>query len=182
MAGSIDRARLGPPDWALDDLVDHVIDRHHRYAQGSIPALRDALARAAERWGQRHPPVTVARALFEELASTLEPHLLKEEHLLFPAIRSLTRAARAHLPKPPEPFPTLAHPIRVMEAEHAHLLRLLDDLRREAGDFHAPEEADESGRDCYRQLARFCSDLAVHLHLETDELFPRALDLERRLR
>ena len=43
MGDSFDFTRLGAPDWALDDLADYVVDRHHRYVQGAIP-------RCVRRW------------------------------------------------------------------------------------------------------------------------------------
>jgi regulator of cell morphogenesis and NO signaling len=181
MGTTFDLQRLGPPDWALDELADYIVDRHHRYVQGAIPALRAALAHAVSRWGATHGPVAVVQALFDELAEELESHMAKEEHLLFPAIRDLANAKRRQQAAPPVAFATLLHPIRVMETEHARAKRLLDDIRRETAGYAPPAVADEAGRDCYRQLARFEADLDEHIHLENDVLFPRALDLERQV-
>ncbi len=77
------------------------------------------------------------------------------------------------------PFATRLHPIRAMETEHAHAKRLFDDLRRETGGYHPPAAADDSGRECDRQLAKFEEDLDTHIHLENDTLFPKAMDPER---
>lgn len=179
MGDSFDLTRLGAPDWALDDLADHIVDRHHRYVQGAIPALRQSLAVAVDRWGTVHAPLLTVQALFDELADELESHMAKEEHLLFPAIRDLARARRRHQAAPAAAFATLMHPIRAMESEHAHARQLTDNLRRETNAYQAPASADDGGRECYRQLARFDEDLELHIHLENDILFPRALDLER---
>lgn len=178
---TFDLARLGAPFWALDELADYIVDRHHRYVQGAIPALRAALTLAVDRWGAAHAPVTVVRALFDELADELESHMAKEEHLVFPAIRDLASAKRRQQAAPPMPFATLLHPIRAMESEHAHAKCLLDDIRRETSRYEAPPAADDAGRECYRQLARFEADLDEHIHLENDILFPRALDLEQQV-
>ena len=177
---SFDLSRLGAPTWALDELADYIVDRHHRYVQGAIPAVRAALSLAVERWGRLHPPVAAVQALFDELADELESHMAKEEHILFPAIRDVANARRQQ-GKMLVPFGTLLHPIRAMENEHAHATRLLLDIRRETNDYHAPAAADDAGRDCYRQLARFEADLHEHIHLENEILFPRALDLEHQV-
>lgn len=168
-------------DLPLDELADHIVDRHHRYAQGAIPAIRESLQCAVERWGGRHAPVLAVQALFHELALELEAHMAKEEHLLFPAIRDLVRARRQQIPPPPAAFATLLHPIRVMEDDHARAMKLVQALRRETHDYVPPVEADAPGRDCYRQLSRFDNDLQTHISLEDDILFPRALELERPL-
>jgi regulator of cell morphogenesis and NO signaling len=181
MADGFDPARAGPPDWALDELADYIVDRHHRYAQGAAAAIRQSLARAAERWGQQHPGVFNVQALFDQAAALLESHMAKEEHLLFPAIRSLVESRRRLRRSVPGPFVTLLHPIRVMEGEHAELRRLMADLRRESHNYVAPPTADEAGRQCYRELARFHADLETHAQLEDDVLFPRALALEQHI-
>jgi regulator of cell morphogenesis and NO signaling len=179
MDGSFDLTRAGAPEWALDDLADHIVDRHHRYVQGAIPALRQALAVALDGWGATHAPLAAARAIFEELADELASHMAKEEHILFPAIREMARARRRGQDTAGAAFATLLHPIRVMEGEHARARQLLIDLRRDTQSYRAPAGADDSGRECYRQLARFDEDLETHIHLENDVLFPRTLELER---
>jgi regulator of cell morphogenesis and NO signaling len=179
VAEGFDLARLGAPHWALDELADFIVERHHRYVQGAIPALRQALAVAAQRWGAGDEGLGRAAGLFEQLAAELEPHMAKEEHLLFPAIRALVDARRRHQLAAPGPFATLLHPIRAMEGEHTLARMLLSDLRRETHNYAAPSAADEAGRQCYRQLERFHADLEEHIHLEDDVLFPRALELEQ---
>ena len=178
MVESFDLSRIGPPEWALDDLADYIVDRHHRYAQGAIPALRDCLARAIDRWGAQHAVLAAIQSHFEELADELDAHMAKEEHILFPAIRELVRSRRLGQDGRPV-FATLLHPIRVMEAEHASASGLLLKLRGETSNYRPPAVADAAGRECYRQLARFDEDLERHISLEDDVLFPGALDLER---
>jgi regulator of cell morphogenesis and NO signaling len=173
-----DLTRVGPPEWALDELADYIVDRHHRYAQGAIPALRDCLARAVDRFGAQHPALAAVQSHFVELADELEAHMAKEEHILFPAIRDLVRARRlGQLGR--QVFATLLHPIRVMEDEHARATGLLVELRRDTGNYRPPSAGDAACRECYRQLATFDADLERHIGLENNLLFPRALDLER---
>lgn len=169
-----DFSRLEAPVWALDDLADFIVDRHHRYVQGAIPALRKLLAALAP----RHLRADAVARLFDELADELESHLAKEEHLLFPAIRTLARARRERKPQAAL-FVTLLHPIRVMGTEHAEAIRMLDLIRRESDHYAPPADASDAWRECYRQLARFDADLQEHIHLEDEILFPRALELER---
>jgi len=89
MSDTFDLTRLGPPHFALDELADYIVDRHHRYVQGAIPAIRQALSLAVDHWGAAHAPLLAVQALFDELADELESHMAKEEHILFPAIRDL---------------------------------------------------------------------------------------------
>ena len=179
MGDAFDVTRLDAPNWALDDLADHIVDRHHRYVQGAIPALRQALGVARDRWGATHAPLAATEATFAELADELESHMAKEEHILFPAIRELARARRRGQATSGAAFATLLHPIRAMEIEHTRARLLLADLRRNTQAYVPPAAADDNWRECYRQLARFDEDLETHIHLENDVLFPRTLELER---
>jgi len=179
MSDTFDLTRLGPPHFALDELADYIVDRHHRYVQGASPAIRQALSLAVDHWGAAHAPLLAVQALFDELADELDSHMAKEEHILFPAIRDLVEARRRHRPSMPAAFATLLYPIRAMESEHARARQLVAELQRETEHYAAPPVADDAGRDCYRQLARFDADLDTHIHLENDILFPKALDLEQ---
>ena len=77
--------------------------------------------------------------------------------------------------RPPLPFPTVLHPIRVMEAEHARLADGVEELTRLTGGFAVPEGAPDALRRLLEELKRFCSHLTDHLREENDVLFPRAL-------
>lgn len=45
--------------------------------------------------GERHPELTEVRTLFGALRADLEPHLMKEERILFPMVRELVTATTA---------------------------------------------------------------------------------------
>jgi regulator of cell morphogenesis and NO signaling len=90
-------------------------------------------------------------------------------------------AERAGAARPPLPFATLLHPIRVMETEHARLASSLEVLTAIANNFVAPEGASDATRRLMTKLAIFRDELVAHLHVENDQLFPRALEIDQRL-
>ncbi len=163
----------------LDELCDLVLERHHAYVHGAIPMIRAALAQLAERDGP--PWLPEVRAAFSDLADQLTSHLLKEEAILFPAMAALAQADREGKNRPPLPFPTVLHPIRMMESEHARIAGLLEQIRLATSGFIVPDGAPESWHRAVRALARFDEAMQAHLHAENDVLFPRALELERHL-
>lgn len=163
----------------LDRLCEEFLERHHAYAHIAVPRLRGQLAAAVER-----DPGSVPAGLpaaFAALADGLLSHLAKEENILFPALTMMAEADRAGHGRPPLPFPTILHPIRVMEAEHARLAEALDHLVRVASGFTVPDAAADSTRRLMADLAAFRDRLEAHLRAENDVLFPRALELDRRL-
>jgi regulator of cell morphogenesis and NO signaling len=144
-----------------------------------VPRLRGQLAAALEREPDSVP--AALPAAFAALADRPLSHLAKEENILFPALTSMAEADRSGRGRPLLPFPTLLHPIRMMEAEHARLAEALDELTVVASGFTAPEGASDSARRLMAELATLRHHLSAHLRAENDVLFPRALDLDRRL-
>jgi regulator of cell morphogenesis and NO signaling len=71
-------------------LVDHIEATHHRYLWDELPRLAALIEKVVGVHGRRHPELhDVARCL-TELRADLEPHLMKEERVLFPLIWSMT--------------------------------------------------------------------------------------------
>lgn len=162
---------------SIDALCEHVLDVHHAYVHGAVPLIRGHLAALAE----RDPSFDAVRTAFTALADHLASHLAKEELILFPALVALAEAERQGAGRPPLAFPTVLHPIRLMEAEHAQLAADLDRLRTATGVVAHDAAASASGARVLDEIVTFAADLDTHLQVENDELFPRALELDRRL-
>jgi regulator of cell morphogenesis and NO signaling len=168
-----------PAGQSLDRLCQEILERHHAQAHIAVPRIRGRLAALLEREpGAVDPGLSAA---FGDLADLLVGHLAKEENILFPALAAMAEAAETGAARPPLPFPTLLHPIRLMEVEHARLASALDELTRLAKDFVAPAAASDTTRRLMTELATFRDQLVAHLRIENDVLFPQALDLDRRL-
>jgi regulator of cell morphogenesis and NO signaling len=166
--------------WAglsIGELVDHLVATHHAYLHVELPRL-DALAeKVAGVHGDRHPELHEVRRLVAAVRADLEPHLFKEEHVLFPMIREL---AGADSP-PTFHCGTLRNPIAVMDADHDRAGELLATLRRTTGDYQAPADGCASYRALYDGLAELEADTHLHVHKENNVLFPAVLAAEEAL-
>jgi len=69
-----------------------------------------------------------------------------------------------------------------MEHEHDNAGAVLSELRVIADDYVTPEWACETFRALYHGLSELEATMYVHVHLENNILFPRALALEHSLR
>jgi len=169
-----------PLEWAeldLTGLADHLEASHHAYLHEALPRL-DALAtKVAHVHGQRHPELHEVRRLVTELRADLEPHLRKEEQVLFPMIRELARAASA----PRFHCGSVRNPIGVMEAEHDRTGALLVSLRSVTRSYFVPADGCASYRALYRGLAELEADTHLHVHKENNALFPRVIAAEQAL-
>ena len=162
----------------LSDLVRHILDTHHVYTREESARIQALLEKVCAKHGGNHPELMEVRALFVKLDEDLQPHLLKEEQILFPYILRLEAAAAAGAPAPFAPFGTVNNPVRMMMFEHDTAGDLLREMRAAARDFQVPEDACMSFRALYRALEDFEKDLHQHIHLENNVLFPRAVELE----
>jgi regulator of cell morphogenesis and NO signaling len=186
LLAEIERAQTSAPagrDWRtapLDELADYIVKTHHEYLKLNLPALSARLAKVLEVHGAKDPARLEAMSeVFGAMRAELEEHMHKEEVILFPFIERYGRAASQGLPLPPAPFGTIANPIRVMEREHDSAGGALARLRELTGGYTLPEWACDTARALWRGLEELEHDLHVHIHLENNLLFPRAIALER---
>lgn len=171
-------AGASAPDWASMDaaaLVDHLVDTHHRYLWDELPRLSALVAKIVDVHGERHPELADVAAVYEELRADLEPHLRKEERILFPMIRELAVATSA----PSFPCGTLDNPIGVMLREHDRVGALLARLRLWTDGYRPPADGCASYVACYAALEHLEVDTHLHVHKENNVLFPLVERLER---
>ncbi|HEX7190977.1 MAG TPA: iron-sulfur cluster repair di-iron protein, partial [Thermoanaerobaculia bacterium] len=157
----------------LGALTKYIVDTHHVFTRDIIETIRLLANKVATRHGGNHPEVIAVNAFAQALCDELIPHMFKEENILFPYIESMENGEnRASC------FGTVANPIRMMMLEHENAGELLTKLRSTTNDYTLPPDACLSFRALYERLVDLEQDLHVHIHLENNLLFPRALTLE----
>lgn len=170
-------ADRAPAEWASMDaatLVDHLVDTHHRYLWDEMPRLSALTAKIAGVHGERHPELHEVAAVYEALRADMEPHLLKEERVLFPMVRELAASATA----PAFHCGTLRNPIGVMLREHDVVGDLLERLRALTSGYTVPADGCASYAQCYAGLERLEADTHLHVHKENNVLFPMVERME----
>ncbi len=167
----------GDVEWQgapLGDLIDHILVVHHEHDRRELVRLRALAAKVLGAHGARHPELARVCTLLGQIATDLEPHMLKEERILFPHIRALDGGGA--VPRPP--FGTLGNPVAMMTVEHEAIGGILLELRAVTSDFVAPDDGCASYRAFCAGLLAFERELHQHIHLENNILFPAALLLD----
>jgi regulator of cell morphogenesis and NO signaling len=159
-------------DLAPDALIAHLLSAHHAYLHRELPELRQLADQVVRAHGERHPELMRVRALVGEIADDLEPHMLKEERVLFPSILELA-AGPAEFP-----FGSIRNPIAVMGVEHERAGELLAELRAVANDYEVPADGCARYGSLYERLRELEHDTHVHVFEENTLLFPRVIALE----
>jgi regulator of cell morphogenesis and NO signaling len=173
----------GPADaeWknaSLADFTRHIRERHHQYVRDTIPRVRALLAKIREKHAEKHPEIEEIEKLFGDVAREMTAHMQKEEQILFPYIDSLERSATGNGSLEPPFFQTVRNPIQAMMQEHDSAGNLMKSIRETSSQYKAPADACTSYQATYKELRRFEEDLHLHVHLENNILFPRAVALE----
>ena len=143
-----------------------------------MPRLGELAEKVVDVHGDRHPELLDVRDTFMLLRSDLEPHLDREEQILFPLVREIDDASRPG----PSVNAELQIPVGVLEDDHERVGALLARLRALTDDFIAPADGCASFRALYDGLHRLTDDTHLHVHKENNILFPAAIERERQVR
>ena len=162
---------LTPPE-----LIDYIERKHHTYIRIQSPVIATHLNKILAKHGQRFPFFQEVRVLFDELTMELAPHMLKEERILFPAIRIVFDRQEVQ-PESHSKLPPVNQPILVMEHEHELAGALMHEIRTLTNNFTPPKNSCQSIHLTYAELQAFEQDLHRHIHLENNILFPAALKM-----
>jgi regulator of cell morphogenesis and NO signaling len=156
----------------------HIVEKHHTFTRDELARLEALLAKVCGVHGQNHPELFHIQNQFQELRRDLEPHMLREERVLFPYIIRMEETIEEKQPLPVPPFGTVRNPVRVMMAEHDADGDILRAMREASSDYTTPPDGCISFQTLYSALITLEADLHQHIHLENNILFPRAAGLE----
>lgn len=165
-------------DMPLTGLIAHIVDKHHVYTKSEMAQLTPLMEKVASRHGDHNPYLLELKELFQELCYDLEPHMSKEEMVLFPYIERLEYNHTNHLNTAFPPFGTVQHPVSMMTVEHEAVGEILEKMRAITNDYTLPAEACPSFTALFHRLGEFERDIHQHIHLENNVLFPRAVAME----
>lgn len=163
--------------WPIDLLADHIEKKHHRYVTAKLPELTQYLGKLSKVHGKRNPELLEIRDEFALMAREVTLHMKKEEVILFPFVR---RLATEKYPAPP-PFGTVENPINMMMHEHETEGERLAKIAELSNQYTPPPNGCTTYRVAFAMLKEFEEDLLLHIHLENNIMFPRAIQLEKQL-
>lgn len=166
--------------WPMDLLVDYIEKKHHRYVENKTQEIKPYLDKICRVHGDRHPELLEINNLFNEAAGELAAHMKKEELILFPFVRKIAKAKQENAKLEAPHFGTVENPIQMMMHEHnteGERFRKIENL---SNNYTPPIDACNTYRVTFALLKEFEADLHMHIHLENNILFPKAIDLEKK--
>ena len=142
-------------------LVAHIVDQHHVYLRKALPLLELLAARVVEAHAARQPSLERMQSVLHALRGLLEPHLHKEEAVLFPLLIGGRAQQR------------IREELGWMRSEHLQVGEALRELRLLSERFVPPAWACPTYRALMSELETMDRDTLEHVHLENNVLAPR---------
>jgi len=169
-----------PPDpahnfkeWDLGFLCDYIVNTHHQTVTKLLPQVSAYTRKIADVHGSHHPELLNIAALFSQLNDELVPHLKSEEEKLFPAIKDVLKTGSAQSKE------TIKSEIARMSKEHEFAGEAMDRINKLSSNYLLPGDACNSYMVAFKLLEEFEDDLHIHVHIENNILYPKALKLIR---
>ena len=176
IANSLENSAIDYQAWPIDLLADYIEKKHHRYVQDKTPAIQQYLTKVSAVHGKGHPELVEILESFNESAQMLAAHMKKEELILFPYIRKMFVVPDNQVFVPN--FGRVENPIAMMKEEHEAEGERFRRIAELTNNYTAPEDACNTFRVAYALLKEFEKDLHLHIHLENNILFPKAIAME----
>jgi regulator of cell morphogenesis and NO signaling len=148
----------------MAELIDHIITTFHLPLREELPRLEAMARKVYDVHGDKDPERL--RGILETIVALKKElllHMQKEEEILFPMIT----AGQGRM---------AMGPVSVMEAEHAEAGDMLRRFSELTDHYVPPAEACNTWRALWAGLEDLETAMHVHIHLENNILFPRALE------
>jgi regulator of cell morphogenesis and NO signaling len=156
-------------EWDLGFLCDYIVNTHHRFVLKSMPELVHYTEKLSSVHGERHPELSEVAALFSEINRELLSHLKNEEEVFFPAIKEYLKSGSA------DSRETILDQIKKLSGEHEFAGGAMDKINSVTNGYDVPADGCNTYNVTFRLLEQFEDDLHVHVHLENNIVFPKAL-------
>lgn len=165
----------------LDVLIDYIVNTHHSYVAGMLPKIDEHSIKVLNAHSKNHPELINVIETWNVVRAELANHMLKEERMLFPYIKSLVNSKRYSSEYQFAPFGTVENPIAMMEREHSNAGEAFFEIKRLTNDYAIPPDACPTFNVFFNELREFENDLHIHIHLENNILHPKAIQLEKEI-
>ena len=158
-------------EWDLGFLADYIVNTHHKFVVKALPELVFYTKKIEEVHHVNHPELKEVAALFGKINTELLAHLKEEEEVLFPAIKDVLSRNSLEARK------KIASEIDRMSDEHEFVGGTMDKINELTNNYAVPSDACNTYKVTLKLLEQFEDDLHIHVHLENNILYPKALQI-----
>jgi regulator of cell morphogenesis and NO signaling len=150
---------------SIAELCDHIVAAHHEPLRAELARISERVATVVRVHGCTRPELADLQRVFETLRGELEVHMRREEHVLFPACRTLDGDGQA--------APLDEGELALLEDDHGDTGEALSALRELCDDYDPAQALCGTHTALLRALHELELELHQHVHEENNILFPR---------
>lgn len=179
---SSSNAAIDFDSWDLDFLVDYILNVHHRYLKNALPAAKEQVQKFLDGHKDKFPQLEELEFIMNRFLKEIPPHMTQEEEIYFPYIKQIYHAYKHRESFAKLLIRTLRKPLEeVMQKDHEKTGTNLHQLRIVTNNYTPPVNACLTHKVTFAKLKEIDDDLVQHVHLESNILFPKAIELEKEL-
>lgn len=170
--------------WEIDYLSDYIVNNHHSFVRTKCTLIKELINNFLQTAADGIYEFKDISKYFNLLSEILEIHMQREERTVFPFIKKLVAHKKANnisADNGRETFRTVQIPIEAMENEHQKIGEIISRIKVLCNNFTPPSGSGVNVNAIYNELSEFEHDLHMHIHLENNILFPKAIFLENEL-
>jgi len=145
-------------DMTPDALAEYIVTTHHEYLRKALPETYDLFLKVLRVHGVNHPELYEVFKQFGAMKIDLDPHLIREEVVLFPEISDRGSKKVIKLAKE-------------LHEEHENVAVLMEKIREINHNYTLPSDACMSFKGLYQSMQEIEEDIHQHIHLENNILF-----------
>lgn len=164
----------GEPNWA-DSSMQQLIDELEKRRHPALRALLGETATAIAAVARGHAGIDELRDAFSALCDALQPHMKREEHMVFPVIQHVEDCWVRNEKLSMNFYGGMMTPIAALIADHHGIIDLAAKLGEAAKLLAGNDLRANHAREI---VARLVHEVREHIHLENNVLYPRAAALE----
>lgn len=168
--------------WDIAFLTNYIIEFHHRFVSTQTRFITELAYKVAESDRVRNPEIKQVADLFANTGKTLELKGAEEETILFPYLTMLNTAYKSGAKIKEADFGHISELLYLMQADSGKVAEDFRLIRQLTNGYVAPIYTSNTCSILYKLLAAYEEDMHLHLHLENNILFPKALEMEELLR
>ena len=158
-------------EWEPTFLCDYIVNTHHKFVLKNMPELVFYTNKIADVHGDHHPELIEVANLFAQINTELLQHLKNEEEVFFPSIKEVVATGSAKAKE------TIHSEIKRLAGEHDFAGGAMDEINKITSGYKLPDDACNTYKVTFKLLEQFEDDLHIHVHLENNILFGKALEL-----
>jgi len=173
-------SHLSFSDWAIDFLIDYIIHVYHQSLEKKLPAISTSIIDFTVEHGKQYPYMALLQKQFEKFQRDCLLHIQYEEEVIFPYLRHVAHAFEKKEAFAQQLVRTLRKPIaKTIEQDAAIFQNHINTFRELTNGYTTPHKTCTNHSVVFSKLKEIEQDLAQHIYLENDVLFPRIIEMEK---